>query len=166
MVPRASQRHFLKEKEVKRILIAFSKRIKVEAEQLVGPKPNVEKAEVQTTKIFVINGKPLLAKSGDELFPTLLFDKLFPFLPRVVVDMGAVPHVCNGADVMAPGIVRMEGEFRKGDFLLITDERHNKPLAIGVALFNSQATKSLQHGKIVKTMHYVGDKLWNALKKV
>ena len=166
MVRRASRRHFLKEKEVKKLLIDFSKRLKVEVKQLLGSKPGIEIAEAQTTKIFVINGKPLLGKSGDELFPTLVFDKLFPFLSKVVVDMGAVPHVCNGADVMAPGVVRIEGDFDEKDFLLITDERHRKPLAIGVALFNSQVTRSLRHGKIVKTIHYVGDKVWDALKKI
>lgn len=166
MVPRASRRHFLKEKDVKRLLIDFSGRLKVEVEQLFESKPGIEITEAQNSKVFVINGKPLLAKSGEELIPTLAFDKLFPFLPKVVVDMGAVPHVCNGADVMAPGVVRIEGDFDKEDFLLITDEHHNKPLAIGIALFNSQVTNRLQHGKIVKTIHYVGDKIWDALRKI
>lgn len=166
MVARASRRHFLKEKEVKKHLINFSKRLKVEVKQLLGSKPIIEIAETQNTEIFVVNGRPVLAKSGDKLFPTLVFDKFFPFLPKVVVDMGAVPHVCNGADVMAPGVVRIEGDFDEKDFLLIIDERHRKPLAIGVALFNSEVTRSLQHGKIVETIHYVGDKLWEALRKI
>lgn len=166
MVPRASRRHFLKEKEVKKLLVDFSKRLKVEVEKLFGAKPSIEIVEVQTIRIFIVNGKPLLVKSGDELFPTLVFDKLFPLLPKVVVDMGAIPHICNGADVMAPGVVRIQGEFDEKDFLLITDERHDKPLAIGVALFNSQATNSLRQGKIVKTIHYVGDHLWGILKKI
>ncbi len=166
MVPKVSQRHFLKEKDVKQLLLDFSKRLKIEVEQLLGSKPNIEIVEAQNTKIFIIDRKPLLAKANDELFPMLVFDRLFPFLPKIVVDMGAVPHVCNGADVMAPGVIRIEGDFNKNDFLLITDERHRKPLAIGVALFNSQATKNLQHGKIVKTIHYVGDRLWNASKKI
>ncbi len=166
MVSRASRRHFLKEKEVKILLADVSKRFKVEIEKLFGSKLSIEIAETQTTKIFIINNEPLLAESGDELFPTLLFEKLFPSLPKVVVDMGAVSRVCNGADVMAPGVVRIEGEFDKEDLLLITDERHGKPLAIGIALFGSQVVKPLRHGKIVKTIHHVGDKLWSVLKDI
>ena len=166
MVSRASRRHFLKEKEVKKLLADVSKRFKVEVEKLFGPKLSIEIAEAQTTKIFIVNDEPLLAESGDELFPTLLFEKLFPSLPKVVVDMGAVSRVCNGADVMAPGVVRIEGEFDEKDLLLITDERHGKPLAIGVALFGSHVVKPLQHGKIVKTIHHVGDRLWSVLKDI
>ena len=166
MVSRASRRHFLKEKEVKKLLADISKRFKVEVEKLFGSELSIEIAEAQTTKIFIINREPLLAESGNELFPTLLFEKLFPSLPKVVVDMGAISHVCNGADVMAPGVVRIEGKFDEKDFLLITDERHGKPLAIGVALFDSQVIRTLRRGKIVKTIHHVGDKLWSVLKDI
>ena len=78
--------------------------------------------------------------------------------------MGAVSHICNGADVMAPGIVRIEGQFDVDDFVLVLDERHSKPLAIGSALLDSQTAKQTKHGKTAKNLHYVGDKLWNALK--
>jgi len=79
--------------------------------------------------------------------------------------MGAVPYVCKGADVMAPGVVNINGEFKENDLLLVVDERHGKPLALGIALFNAQAMKNVKHGKIVKNIHYVGDKLWKALRK-
>ena len=45
--------------------------------------------------------------------------------------MGAIPYVCKGATVMAPGIVRVEGEFGKGDLVLIVDMKHGKALALG-----------------------------------
>jgi len=86
--------------------------------------------------------------------------------PKIVVNMGAVPYVCNGADVMAPGVVRVEGEFKRDDFLLIVDEKHGKSLGIGTSLFDSQNMKDLKQGKVVKNFHYVGDKLWNFIKKM
>jgi predicted RNA-binding protein (TIGR00451 family) len=79
--------------------------------------------------------------------------------------MGAVPYVCNGADVMAPGVVRVDGDFEKNDILLVVDERFGRSLAIGVALSDSQTMRKLAHGKFVKNFHYVGDKLWNLLKE-
>jgi len=165
-VTKKPKRHFLKEKEVKKLFLDFSQRLKVDAERLFGPTPHVEVNETEIAEIFIVNGKPSLAKSGGTLFPTLAFEEVFPFLSKIVVDMGAVPYVCKGADVMAPGVVSIEGDFKENDFLLVVDERHGKPLMIGVALFNSQAMKNSKQGKIVRNVHYVGDRLWNALKEI
>jgi PUA domain protein len=165
-VSKNPRRHFLKEKEAKKLLLNFSQRFKVDAERLFGPRPRIEVNEAEAAEIFIVNGKPLLARSGGTLFPTLAFAEVLSILPRIAVDMGAVPHVCNGADVMAPGVVSIDGDFDKNDFLLVLDERHGKPLAIGTAFFNSQAMKKVKHGKIVKNIHHVGDKLWNTLKKI
>ena len=163
-MPKKPRRHFLKDKEARRLLILFSQRLKTKVEELYGSKPRIEVNETETAEIFIINGKPSFARLDDELFPTLVFEEAFPFVTKIVVDMGAVPYVCKGADVMAPGILRIEGEFKENDLLLIVDERHCRPLAIGVALHNSQTMKNMKHGKTVKNIHHVGDKLWNALK--
>ena len=160
-----SQRHFLKEKEGKQLLLNFSRKLKVDTKQLFGHKPHVELTETPVAEIIVINNKPLLARySSGMLFPTLIFKGVFSLLPKIVVDMGAVPHICGGADVMAPGVVRIDGNFSENDLLLIVDERYGKSLAIGVALFSLEAMKGLKHGKIVKNIHYVGDALWNFIK--
>ena len=164
-VPRKPRRHFLKEKEARRFLIDLNQRLKTDVEQLLGSKPRIEVNVTKDLEIFTLNGKPLLARSGGELFPTLAFEELFPFMSTIVVDMGAVPYVCKGADVMAPGVVNVRGEFEEKDLLLVADERHGKPLAIGVALFNSHAVKNMKHGKIVKNIHHVGDKLWDYLRE-
>jgi len=167
MVPRKPRRYFLKDKkEARKLLIDFSQRLKTNFAQLLESKSRIEVNETEAAEIFILNGKPLLARLDGELFPTLAFEEIFPFISRIVVDMGAVPYVCKGADVMAPGVVSIKGEFEENDFLLIVDERHGKPLAMGVALFNSQAMKNMDHGKIVKNIHYVGDKLWNYLKEL
>ena len=159
-MPKKRRRHFLKEKEIKSFLLEVSKRLGTDIERFFGSKTRVEVNETETAEIFIFNGRPLLARSNGELFPTLSFEELFPVIPKVIVDMGAVPYVCKGANVMAPGVVTIEDEFGENDLLLVVDERHGKPLAIGVALFSSQALKTVNRGKIVKNLHYVGDKLW------
>jgi PUA domain protein len=78
--------------------------------------------------------------------------------------MGAVPYVCNGADVMAPGIVRVEGEFGKGDLVLVVDEKHGKPLALGLSLNDAENVKKTKQGAVVKNVHFVSDKIWNFAK--
>ena len=163
-LPKKRRRHFLKEKESKRFLLEVSKTLGTDIERLLGSKTRVEMNETETGEIFIFNGRPLLARSNGALFPTLSFEELFPIIPKIVVDMGAVPYVCKGADVMAPGVVAIEGEFRENDILLVVDERHGKPLAVGVALFSSETMKTVNHGKTVKNIHYVGDKLWNYLR--
>ena len=163
-MPKKRRRHFLKEKETKRFLLEVSETLGADIELLLGSKTRVEVNETETAEIFIFNGRPLLARSNGELFPTLSFEELFSIIPKIVVDMGAVPYVCKGADVMSPGVVAINGEFKEKDLLLIVDERHGKPLAVGVALFSSEAMKTVSHGKTVKNLHYVGDKLWNYLR--
>lgn len=160
------RRHFLKEGEAKRVGNDFSKLLDAKSEQLFGSKPKVELLETRHAKIFLINGVPFSVKVGDTLFPTLLFDEASSLLSKVVVDMGAVPHICGGADIMAPGIVTIDGKFSEGDFLLVVDELHGKPLAIGQALFDSATMRATRRGKVVKNVHYVGDKIWNFLKSI
>jgi len=163
-LPKKRRRHFLKEKEAKRFLLEVSKTLGTDIEQLLGSKTGVEVNETEIAEIFFFNGRPLLARYNGALFPTLSFEELFSIIPKIVVDMGAVPYVCKGADVMAPGVVAIESEFKENDLLLVVDERHGKPLAVGVALFSSEDMKTVSNGKTVKNLHYVGDKLWSYLR--
>lgn len=164
-MPRKPRRHYLKEKEAKRLLLDFCHRLRADVEKLLGSEPRIEMNEHEGFEIFILNGTPLLARSGGKLFPTLAFADVFPLISKIVVDMGAVPYVCKGADVMAPGVVSVTGEFEENDLVVVVDERHGKPLAIGVALFSSQATKNMKQGKIVKNIHHVGDRIWGHLRE-
>jgi len=163
-LPKKRRRHFLKAKEAKRFLLEVSKTLGTDIEQLLGSKTRAEVNETEAAEIFIFNGRPVLARSNGALFPLLSFEELLSVIPKIVVDMGAVPYVCKGADVMAPGVVAIKGEFKEKDFLLVVDERHGKPLAVGVALFSSEDMKTVSNGKTVKNLHYVGDKLWNYLR--
>jgi PUA-domain protein len=163
-LPKKRRRHFLKEKEMKKLLLEVTNKLGLNVERLLGLKPRVELNEIETIELFIFNGRPLIARSNDTLFPTLTFQEFFPFIPKIVVDMGAVPYVCKGADIMTPGVVAIQGDFKAGDLLLVVDERHNKPLAVGVALLDSEVIKAASHGKSVRNLHYVGDKVWTHLK--
>lgn len=159
-------RRFLREKEAAQILDEFIKKLRLDIPKLLDTEnTGIEVADTPTAKVFFINGKPVIASLKNTLIPTLLFDKAITILPKITVNMGAVPHICNGADLMAPGIVKIEGNFNTNDYVLVVDERHQKPLAIVNALVGSQAARNLQRGKVAKNLHYVGDDLWNQLKK-
>ena len=163
-MPTKQRRYYVKSKEAKQILNEVSERLKVNVEDLFGSKVNIEVAEADIGKIYLVNGKPLFFKVGERLLPTLLFPEFVSQAPKIVVDMGAVPYVCNGADVMAPGIVRVEGEFGKGDLVLVVDEKHGKPLALGESMSNVESARNIKQGAVVKTLHFVSDKIWNLAK--
>ncbi len=159
-------RRFLREKEAAQILGDFAQKMKIDIKQLFDMRNlGLEVGEIPNARVYFVKGKPLIANFKDILIPTLLFDKALQLLPRITVNMGAVPHICNGADLMAPGIVKIEGDFKPDDYVLVTDERHQKPLAVVIALTDSQTARSSERGKVAKNMHYVGDGLWNQLRK-
>jgi len=161
------RRHFLKAKEAKSVLKKASEKLGVDLEQIFFKgKVNVEVVETEFAEIFLINGKPLLAKAEEDVLPTLIFSEYFASMPKVVVDMGAVSHVCSGANIMAPGIVRFEGEFSKGELILVLDERYGKPIAIGEVVYDTNAAKKVSQGIVVRNIHFVGDQIWNFVKKL
>jgi PUA-domain protein len=121
-----------------------------------------EELPVDQSLIFFADGKPLILRKQGTLFPSLKFDELINAMPQIVVDMGAVAHVANGAQIMRPGIKQFKGEFAKGDFVVIVDEKFTKAIALGVAEMDSETMKSLAKGRVITNLHYVGDDLWKS----
>ena len=161
---RKHRRYSLKSKEVKTLLSKASGRLKVDVSTFIDSKANVDVVEADFGDIFLIKGRPLLFRAGTQILPTLLFTEVFVNMPKVVVDMGAVPYVCNGADIMAPGIERMEGRFIKGDIVVVVDEKHGKPLSLGEILYDAEEARKIEQGIVVRNIHFVSDKIWNFSK--
>jgi PUA domain protein len=163
-MPTKQRRYALKTKEAKQILTEASTSLKLDLEALFGSKVNVEVVESDVGLIYLVGGKPLFYKAGGKVLPTLLFSEFTAKAPKIVVDMGAVPCVCKGADVMAPGIRRIEGEFSEGDLVVVVDEKYGKALALGESLYDAEAARQTKKGPVVKTLHYVSDKIWDYTK--
>ncbi len=163
-MPGKPRRYSLKTKESKQILSQASERLKINLEAIFDSKANVETVETEFGRLLLVGGKPLLFESAGKVLPTLLANEILIQLPKVVVDMGAIPHVCNGADIMAPGIVRFEGTFGKNALVLIVDMKYGKPLAIGEILFDAENAREVKKGVVVKNVHYVSDQIWNFAK--
>jgi len=104
-----------------------------------------------------------LRKNG-QLIPTLVNTEAITSLPKVVVDMGAVPHIVSGADIMAPGIRKVEGSFGEKELVVIIDEKHGKFLSVGRSLLASEALAATKKGKVIVNVHYVGDPVWETIK--
>lgn len=164
-MPEKNPRYFLKDKEAKAVLNRASRKLKTDLKQILAGKPTLEVVKMGTADIFLLNGRPLLAEAKGNLCPTLVFAELLSVMPRVVVDMGAIPHICGGADVMAPGIKEFHGDFDEGDLVVVVDEKHCKAVAIGEALFNREKALEVNQGTVIKTIHFVGDKIWDRARE-
>lgn len=122
----------------------------------------LEKITLEEYSIILVDGKPLLFEIEGHLFPTVRGALEMGLQKRVVtVDKGAIRFVSNGADIMAPGVVAADLEIKDGDLVIIVEETHRKPLAIGKALMEGLEMVKATSGKAIKSIIHVGDKLWN-----
>ena len=78
----------------------------------------------------------------------------------VDVDHGAIPFLMNGADCMVAGVQAADEDIAVGELVWIRDMTHKKPLAIGWSTMEGQEMASATKGKGIKTLHWVGDELW------
>jgi len=102
---------------------------------------------------------------GESYLPFLSETVLLEKFPKATVDAGAIKFVCNGANVMRPGIKKFT-EFQKDDIICVVEEVHNKFLAVGKALVSSAEMSTITKGEVVKNLHYISDKYWEAAKLI
>lgn len=127
--------------------------------------PEGAKVEVATTDkgdpYILVDGEVAIFKGDGGYFPTvrgalkIQADRRF-----VTVDKGAIPYVASGADVMRPGVVAFDPALKKGDLVIVNEESHKKPLAIGTALWDGEELRTKDRGKCVKVLQHVGDEVW------
>lgn len=119
--------------------------------EMIEDKPN----------IILVESEPVAFEYEGKVLPTLKSLQEKQVLKKITVDMGAVKFVASGADIMRPGIVAIEDGIAAGDGVVIVDQNFGKLLAVGIALFSSEEMKAMAKGKVIKNLHYVGDKIWN-----
>jgi malignant T-cell-amplified sequence len=114
--------------------------------------------------VVIITGIGLKAiKTGEAYLPFLTDIEILKKFPYVMVDMGAVKFMCNGANVMRPGITNYT-QFEKNSVVCIIEESQHKFLAVGISCVPSTDLESMSKGEIIKNMHYISDKYWESGK--
>src|SRR3989338_11114538 len=68
-------------------------------------------------KIIYLNQKPAFFYQQNKLIPTLKILLEKPLLKKITVDMGAIPFIIKGADIMRPGIKIIKNIHYIGDAL-------------------------------------------------
>jgi len=152
------RRKRLRRKEAVSLLARLSRDFGIEVPDADVP---IDEAEAGVLRLLLSGDTPFAFVVGDAVGPTLRTLLARPAHRRAVtVDMGAVPYIRNGADVMAPGIVDADPTIRAGDLVWIQDERNHRPLAVGRALMDGPTMAREERGKAIETVHHVGDDLW------
>ena len=141
--------------------------------ELVSKQWKQELPKIKNLKVYFIDDNSQLIV-GNEITVLKIGEQYLPFLnqtdvlkkfPNVMVDMGAVKFMCNGANVMRPGIKKYT-EFSKDDIVCVIEESKHKFLAVGKALTDSLELENLSKGEIVKNLHYISDKYWEISKAI
>lgn len=162
---RIRKRHLLRSKDLK-LLRETLLSVSFYNDLLVPKGAKVELIQLKDMDLYAINNRIKFIKSKETIFPALqaLLEERVK-LPHVVVDMGAVPYVARGAAIMAPGIVTADDGIRSGDMVVIVDEIHKRPLAIGIALMSTMEIKTAKRGRAIDNLHHVGDNIWDFIKE-
>jgi len=131
----------------------------------LSKKPKIEITILPTgDQLFFADGTPIVIMTKNVFIPplTALLEGTVR-LPKIVVDMGAVPFVVKGATVMAPGICSIDPPVKAGETVVVVDETHNKPLAVGKMLRSSEEILQQKRGPAVSNLHHVSDGIWVVL---
>ncbi len=152
------KRHHVRDSDIREFVRKLKPRLGEEIEGILEGK--VETAEIESgEEIILVDDKPILIKKDGEYIP-LVFSAGELALKEVVVDMGAVKPVTDGADVMAPGVLDVEEGIEDGEIVKIQDEENRKTIAIGKTLEKSTNVIG-DEGKVIENLHYVGDDFWS-----
>jgi len=114
---------------------------------------------------LIIGSDLIILKIDDDYLPFLNQSELLEKFPNVMVDMGAIKFMCNGANVMRPGI-KQYSKFVKDDIVCIIEESQHKFLSVGKAMNDSSELETMSKGEVVKNIHYISDKYWEIFKTI
>lgn len=156
---KAKPRHQLRKSQQKEMINTI-KNVLEDADTVIGKK-RIELAQAEDYELILVDGKPLFfITDGEPFFTVRGALELQPQKRLVIVDAGAVSFIAKGADIMRPGIVSADPGIEEGDLVIIVEQAHGKPLAIGRALVSGEQMTG-DSGKVIRTIHYVGDRIWN-----
>ena len=153
--------NLISKSETSDILKLISKKWKQEIPKV----KNLKSHYVDSDSQILVGDNFKILKLRDEFIPFLSDEALLESFPSVTVDMGAVKFMCNGANVMRPGI-NNHSEFLKDDIVCVIEESQHKYLAVGKSLVNSSDMKDMQKGEVIKNLHYISDKYWEISKTI
>ncbi len=153
---------FLRKDDIKDLRDRVEKALTL-GEILIPRGSKIEGFSFEGGEVFSVNDYPsFFIGKNKVIIPLLVYALRFSLpLPRITVDMKAVPHICNGADIFRPGVRSIDVNIKSGQTILVVDEKNLKPICIGICLMDGKPMQETRQGKVVENVHYVGDDLWD-----
>ena len=129
---------------------------------------------IKDLQVYVIDGNKRLLVGNDLVAIQLAPDLIIPHLTQhdilnhfasVQVDMNAVKFVCNGANIMRPGITDFT-TFKESEIVLVKDQTHKKELAVCISLVDDVTGRIMERGVVLNNIHHIGDIYWETKKTI
>ena len=140
-------------KEIKELLDTLPEQLRI-----FSKKDKLERVD----SILKFNEAPFMIYVEEHMIPHLKFLQKDPHVyPCLSVDKGAIPFLIKGADLMRPGIRKIE-PCKKNDIVVVIDETYGKAIAVGISLYDAEEMQTMEKGKVMRNVHYVGDTYWNS----
>ncbi|MBI2183375.1 MAG: RNA-binding protein [Thaumarchaeota archaeon] len=155
--------HNLQKREVRVILDALAQTWPPQA--IPQKVKQIRVVEVETKgEILILDGVIAVRTGKPSRIVPLLRENTLSLFPSITVDPGAIKFICNGADVMRPGVVDMTS-FSQDSIVGVKERNYGKFIAVGIAVADSDSLRTASTGPVVKNIHYVGDKFWEVFKE-
>ncbi len=163
---------YLSKKAVKEILTAVTSRNEINKKfiEFLQSTETVRIGLAEDFEIIIFNSIPALfrTKNIDIYIPTLYALNYFLntykmyIVPSIVVDQGAVEPLKRGADVMMPGIKKINQSFKKGEIVAVLEPHEKYFIVVGMALIDSNNIVSGGKGKCIENISRLDDRIWRA----
>lgn len=116
-------------------------------------------------RLLVGNNLVAIQLAPDLIIPHLTQHDLLNYFASVQVDMNAVKFVCNGANIMRPGITDFT-TFKESEIVLVKDQTHKKELAVCISLVDDVTGRKMERGVVLNNIHHIGDVYWETKKTI
>ena len=121
-------------------------------------------AEPEEGVVFVTLDGFEFVQEGDGFLPYLGSAGALALFPSAVVDEGAIKFLINGADVMRPGVQKLDDWGAVGRVVVVKEEKKGRAVAVGPSTVSGSEAAAMTKGICIKNSHHVGDRYWNAHK--
>ena len=127
---------------------------------------NLQAYVIDSNKRLLVGNKIIAVQlAPDLIIPHLTQNELLNHFASVEVDMNAVKFVCNGANIMRPGITDFT-TFKQSEIVLVKDQTHKKELAVCISLVNDENARKMEKGVVLNNVHHIGDIYWEMKKTI
>ena len=123
-------------------------------------------SEPEEGAVFVALDDFEFVQAGEAYLPYLGSQATLALFPQAFVDEGAIKFLLNGADVMRPGIRRLDDWGPAGKMVVVREEKKGRAIAVGPSTVSSAEAQGMSKGGCIKNAHHVGDRYWNLHKSL